>query len=176
LAFTKKHKGVLVEQYTQWLRDSEAVLMLEYSKMTMKSVDDLRAKVRETGSRAHVVKNTLFEMASKQAGFPFQGDLKGTTLVGISQTDVAALAKVFADAAKDPNGAYKLKGGFVAGRQIKAEDIKALADLPPLPVMRAKLLGVLQAPAAKLVRTLAEPGRRVAAVVKAYSEKAAPAA
>jgi large subunit ribosomal protein L10 len=176
LAFTKKHKGELLEQYTQWVRESQAVLMLEYSKMSMKNIDDLRAKLRESGSRAHVVKNTLFDLATKQAGFPFKGDMQGTTLMGVTQTDVAALAKIFADAAKDPNGPFKLKGGFVDGKQIRAEDIKALAELPPLPVMRARLLGVLQAPAVKLARTLAEPGRRIAAVVKAYSEKAAPAA
>ncbi len=57
------------------------------------------------------------------------------------------------------------------------EQVKALAELPPLPIMRAKLLGVLQAPASQLVRTLVEPARSLAAVFKAYSEKeAAPAA
>jgi large subunit ribosomal protein L10 len=55
--------------------------------------------------------------------------------------------------------------------------VKALADLPPLPVVRAQLLGVLQAPASKLVRTIAEPGRSIAGVIKAYSEREqAPAA
>jgi len=176
LAFTKKEKSALLEQYTQWFKESQAVLMLEYSKMTMKSIDELRTKLRESGSKAHVVKNTLFALATKQAGLEFKGELTGTTLMGVTQTDVAALAKIFADAAKDPNGPFKLKGGFVDGKQIKAQDIKALADLPPLPVMRARMLGVLQAPAGKLVRTLAEPGRRIASVVKAYSDKAATAA
>ena len=54
--------------------------------------------------------------------------------------------------------------------------VKALADLPPLPVVRAQLLGVLQAPAGKLVRTIAEPARSLASVLQAYSEKAQAAA
>ena len=54
-----------------------------------------------------------------------------------------------------------------------ADEIKMLADLPPLPVMRARILGILNAPASKLVRTLAEPARQIAAVVKAYSEQGA---
>jgi large subunit ribosomal protein L10 len=61
---------------------------------------------------------------------------------------------------------------------ISAADVKALADMPPLPVVRAQLLGVLSAPAAKLVRTINEPARGLAAVIKAHSDKTeeAPAA
>ena len=59
----------------------------------------------------------------------------------------------------------------MAGKALSASQVKALSDLPPLPVMRATLLGVLQAPASKLVRTIAEPARGLAAVVKAFTEK-----
>jgi large subunit ribosomal protein L10 len=61
----------------------------------------------------------------------------------------------------------------MSGMTLKPAEVKALASLPPLPVMRAQLLGTLLAPAGKLVRTLAEPGRQVASVVRAYSEKVA---
>ena len=70
-----------------------------------------------------------------------------------------------------------MKGGYLDGQAISARQVKSLAELPPLPVMRAQLLGVISAPATKFVRTLAEPARSVAGVLKAYSEKeAAPAA
>jgi len=69
-----------------------------------------------------------------------------------------------------------VKGGFLGKVIISETQVKALADLPPLPVMQATLLGVISAPATKLVRTLAEPARSMAAVVKAYSEKAPVAA
>jgi large subunit ribosomal protein L10 len=65
----------------------------------------------------------------------------------------------------------KVKGGFMDKQTLSESQVKALATLPPLPVVRAQLLGVLQAPASKLVRTLAEPARQVASVVKAYSDK-----
>jgi large subunit ribosomal protein L10 len=67
--------------------------------------------------------------------------------------------------------AIKLKGGFLDNQALNANQVKALGDLPPLPVVRAQLLGVLQAPAGKLVRTLAEPARSLASVLRAYSEK-----
>ena len=69
-----------------------------------------------------------------------------------------------------------MKGGFLDAKALNSAQVKSLASLPPLPVLRAQLLGILQAPASKLVRTLAEPGRSLAYVVKAYSDKAAPAA
>jgi large subunit ribosomal protein L10 len=73
------------------------------------------------------------------------------------------------------NEFVKVKGGLLSGRSLNPAQVKALADMPPLPVMRATLLGVLQAPAGKLVRTIAEPARGLAGVVKAFSEKAAAA-
>ena len=84
--------------------------------------------------------------------------------------DVAGTAKALSDATKSIEF-VKVKGGFMDKQALNAAQVKSLADLPPLPVVRAQLLGVLQAPASKLVRTLAEPARQVAAVIKAYSDK-----
>lgn len=144
--------------------------MLEYNKMTMKDIDAFRAKVRETGSEAHVVKNTLMQMAMTNAGYKNVIKAEGTCLVGFAYSDAPALAKVFADATKNSD-IFKLRNGYLEKEELSVQQVKALADLPPLPVMRATLLGVLQAPASKLVRTLAEPARSLAAVVKAYSDK-----
>jgi large subunit ribosomal protein L10 len=72
--------------------------------------------------------------------------------------------------------AIKLKGGFLNKQALTAVQVKSLADMPPLPVVRAQLLGVLQAPASKLVRTIAEPARSLASVFRAYTEKAQAAA
>jgi len=172
LAFSKKHKNLLLNQYEQWLNQSNAVFMLEFSGMNMKAIDELRSKTREAGGQAHIVKNTIMQLALKEAGFETSGDLVGTTLVGFSFGEAPELAKTFNDLAKSSE-IFKIKGGFLDRRQISASDVKTLAELPPLPVMRARLLGMIQAPATQLVRTLAEPARQVAAVVKAYSEKEA---
>lgn len=172
MAFTKKHKSLMLEQYGAWLTKSQAVFLLEYKGMAMKDIDALRAKARDAGGEMHVVKNTLFEMALKNAGYDQPNEYtEGSTVVGFAFNDAPALAKMISDSTKNTE-TFKVKGGFLAGKVMSKTEVKALADLPPLPVMRAMLLGTLLAPAGKLVRTLAEPGRSVAAVIKAHSEKA----
>lgn len=177
MAFSKQHKGEMLAQYGEWLNRSEAVFLLEYKRMTMKDVENLRAKAREMGGEMHIVKNTLFRMALAEHGIKEPETLaEGSTIAGFAFTDPPAIAKIISDATRNSE-IFKVKGGFLGKAAISQVQVKALADLPPLPVMRATLLGVLLAPASKLVRTLAEPGRSVAGVIKAYSEKeAAPAA
>lgn len=171
MAFTREDKEKILAQYDEWLHKSSAVFMIEYKRMNMKEIDAIRAKIRDAGGQGHVVKNTLMEIALKRAGFVTHGDLTGTTLMGFAFGDAPALAKTFVEITK--NEALSIKGGFLDQKQISAKEVKALAELPPLPVMRAMLLGTLLAPAGKLVRTVAEPARQVAAVIKAYSEKEA---
>lgn len=170
MAFTKEEKAQMMEQYESWLAKSQAVFMLEYAKMGMKVVDDVRAKAREVGGEMHVVKNTLFGNVLDQLGWEGKAFLDQTTLIGFAFTDAPALAKVVTDASTKSDF-FKVKGGLLSKRAISAESIKALADMPPLPVVRAQLLGVLSAPASKLVRTINEPARGLAAVVRAHSEK-----
>jgi large subunit ribosomal protein L10 len=169
LAFTKQHKGLLLKQYNKWLKQSQAVFVLEYTKMGMKEVDTLRSKVRDAGGELHVVKNTLIELALKNAGIETK-TLVGTCLFGFAINDIPAMAKVFGDATKNSE-VFKLKGGYLSGHPISPENVKALADMPPLSVLRSRLLGMLNTPASQLVRTLAEPARQMAYVVKAYSEQ-----
>lgn len=167
MAFSKQHKSVILKSYEQLLKQSQAVFVIQYKKMTMKEVDVLRNKVRDAGGQLHVVKNTLMGIALERYGVRHT-TLEGTSLMGFAINDVPALAKVFVDQTKNTE-VYKIKCGYMDGRQITASDVKSLADLPPLPVMRAKLLGMLQAPAGKLVRTINEPARSLAFVFKAYA-------
>jgi len=172
LAFTKKQKTDMMVQYQDWATRSQAVFMLEFNKMSQKDIDALRAKAREAGGELHIVKNTLFSIVLDQLGYDHGKLLENTTLVGFAFGDAPALAKIVNDTAK--SDIYKVKGGLLDKKAISPAQVKALADLPPLPVIRAQLLGVFQAPATKLVRTIAEPGRSIAGVIKAYSD--APAA
>ena len=169
MAFTKEQKEKMLEQYENWLSKSQAMFLLQYSKMDMKAVDDIRVKAREAGGEMHVVKNTLFGLLLDQRGIGGKNYLDETTLVGFAFNDAPALAKVVNDATK--SDFFKIKGGMLGKSLLSAQDIKALADMPPLPVVRAQLLGVLQAPAAQLVRTVNEPARGLASVVRAYHEK-----
>lgn len=171
MAISKQRKNEMVQEYVDWANRSEAMFMTEYIGLTMKQMDDLRNKVRAAGGEFHIVKNTLGEVAFKQAGLPADLQLlEGSTAVAFAFRDAPALAKVMSDFART-NEFVKIKGGYLNQKAISAENVKALADLPPLPVMRAQLLGVLQAPASKLVRTLAEPARSLAAVIKAYADQ-----
>lgn len=174
MAFTKDEKTKMMQQYEDWLARSQAVFMVEYSKMGMQEVDSIRAKARDAGGEMHVVKNTLFSLVLDQQGIDVKKYLEKTTLIGFAFNDAPALAKVVSDATK--SDVFKLKGGLLGKNAISASDIKALADMPPLPVVRAQLLGVLSAPAAKLVRTVNEPARGLAAVIKAHADQEAPAA
>jgi large subunit ribosomal protein L10 len=166
----------MLAEYTQWLGKSQAVVLVEYAGVKMKDLDAIRAKARESGGEFHIVKNTLAKLALEKAGFKVPADYaEKSTAIGFAFNDAAGFTKALTEVTKGME-AVKIKGGFLGAQALNAAQVKSLANLPPLPVMRAQLLGVLQAPASKLVRTLAEPGRQLAYVVKAYSEKAAPTA
>jgi len=171
LAISKQRKDELVSQYVKWANQSQAMIVTEYLGMSMKQVDDLRSKVRDAGGEFHIIKNTLGEVALKQAGLSFPPKmLEGSSAVVFAFRDVPAMAKVMKDYARTSEF-IKVKGGYLEKKQISAAEVMSLADLPPLPVLRAQLLGTIMAPATKLVRTLAEPARQLAAVIKAYADK-----
>ncbi|HWR66246.1 MAG TPA: 50S ribosomal protein L10 [Bellilinea sp.] len=175
MAFSKEQKTKLIDQYTDWVKQSQGMVALSYNKMSMKEIDTLRSKVREAGGELHVVKNTLMKLALDGMGVSKTDVFEGVSLVGFAFHDAPALAKVIKDSTAKSE-IFAVKGGYLGNEMLDASQIKALADLPPLPVMRATLLGTILAPASKLVRTLAEPARGLAAVVKAYSESGAAAA
>ena len=177
MAITKEQKREMVAQYGEWLERSDAIVLAEYTGMNMKDMDALRAKIREAGGEFHVVKNTLAKLALKDAEIDYDDEhFLSSTAIGFAFEDPPALAKAITDFAKESE-ALKVKVGYLDKQMMSAAEVKALADLPPLPVMRATLLSTLLAPASQLVRTLAEPGRQVAAVMKAYSDRdAAPEA
>jgi len=177
LAISKQRKNEVLDQYKSWIEQSQAVILVEYTGANMKNMDAIRAKVREAGGEFHVIKNTIARRAFEAQGIEFPEDyLLNSTAASFAFSDPAAAAKALSEASKGLE-AIKVKGGVMDKQVLNAAQVKALSDLPPLPVVRAQLLGVLLAPASKLVRTLAEPGRQVASVVKAYSDKgASPAA
>lgn len=175
MAISKQRKNEMLDEYQAWINRSQALIVTEYAGMTMSQMDDLRRKVREIGGEFHIIKNTLGSLAVKQAGLAEAKTLlEGSTAIVFAFSDAPAMAKTITDAART-NEFLKVKGGYLGAKSMTAEQVKALADMPPLPVMRAQLLGAILAPASQLARTLAEPARALAAVIKAYAE-AVPAA
>lgn len=175
MAITKERKNELIQQYGEWLNRSQLQIVLTYTGLTMKDVDLLRSKLREAGGEFHVVKNTLAKLAFQQAGMPLPEKLfDESTAVAYAFEEAPVFAKALTDFAKSSDF-VQVKGGYLDKIPISSADVKNLADMPPLPVMRAQLLGVILAPASKLVRTLAEPARGLAAVIKAHAEPEAAA-
>jgi large subunit ribosomal protein L10 len=176
LALSKQKKEEVLNQYKVWLEKSQSVILVEYIGANMKDMENIRAQVRDSDGAFHVVKNTLVKLALEAGGYPIpEGLLENTTAATFAFSDPAGTAKALSDASKDLDF-IKVKVGYMGTEVLDADQVKALADLPPLPVLRGQLLGVLQAPASKLVRTVAEPARSLASVFRAYSEQAQAAA
>ena len=169
MAFTKDEKSKMMAQYGEWLDKASGFFMVNYDKMDMKAIDGIRAKVREAGGEAHVVKNTLMTKMLQEKEYAEGEALTGTTLVNFAFDDPAAVAKQVNEIVKDK--AFRIKYGYLDKNVLSAEEVAKLGNLPSLPVMRAKLLGTISAPASQLVRTINEPARGLAAVIQANVDK-----
>ena len=171
MAISKEHKNELTTQYRSWVSRSQGLFIAEYRGLKMKDIDAIRGKVREVGGEFHIIKNTLGKLALEAEGYTLpEGYFKGTTAVVFAFNDAPAVAKVMAEFTRTSEF-LKFKGGFLEHQSIGAGGVQALADLPPLPVVRAKLLGTILTPASLLVRVLVAPARQVASVIKAYADK-----
>ena len=171
MAISKQQKEELVEQYKKWVAESDGLVLTHYHGLSVKDISDLRREIRETGGEFHIIKNTLAKLAFEESGREWKEDVFiGPTALGISYQNPSGLAKVIKDFSKE-FGTIEIKSGYLAERLVTVEEIIALAELPSMEEIRAKLLRTIGAPASKLARVLAEPGRQLAAVLKSYSEK-----
>jgi len=170
LAFTRKEKEAMVEQYKGWIENSNAFFIMSFQNMNMQVIDEAREELRDVNGEIHVVKNRLFRLIMDEMDLDFEdGFWEENNMVSFAFSDAPSVAKVMSDISK--TNVFGIRRGYMDGRLLAADEVKALADLPTLPVMRGMLLGTIMASASKLVRTLAEPARSMAAVVKAFSEE-----
>jgi large subunit ribosomal protein L10 len=171
LAISKERKRELVELYSDWLNSSLAMFVTEYIGLNMNEMDELRSRVREAGGEFHIVKNTLVKRAFEAAGLPMPEEyLDGPTAIGFAFEDAPYMAKALSEFAKESDF-LKIRGGYLEKELMSTADVTALAELPPLPIMRSTLLSAIMAPATRFARTISEPGRQIASVLKAYSEQ-----
>ena len=170
-----EQKQAMVAEVASKLAAAQAVIVAEYRGLDVARVTQLRAKARKSGLYLQVLKNTLARRAVK--GTPFEKlteKLVGPLMYGIAQDPVAG-AKVLSEFAKE-NEQFVIKAGAMPNSMMSVQDIKALATLPSRDELLAKLAGTLQAPIAKLVRTMNEvPGKfvRALAAVRDAKQKAA---
>ena len=149
-----EQKKQVVAQLVETLKSAQAGVLVDYRGITVEQDTQLRAKLREAGVEYKVVKNTLTRFAAKEVGFEeLDEQLNGPTALAISTTDAVAPAKVISDFAKEVE-AIQIKAGFVDGKVISLDEVKTLASTPSREVLIAKIMGSLNAPISKLVRTL----------------------
>lgn len=170
-----EQKQAVVSEVSAELARAQAVVIAEYRGLNVARVTQLRAKARKSGLYLKVLKNTLARRAVQ--GTPFEKlteQLTGPLMYGIGQ-DPVACAKVLSEFAKD-NDAFVIRAGAMPNAMMSAKEVKALAMLPSRDELLATLLGTMQAPVAKLVRTMNEvPARfaRTLAAVRDAREQAA---
>lgn len=170
MAINKDRKLELVQQYKEWLDENNGIVFTSYSGITVKELEGLRRKIREMGGEFHVVKNTLIQLALADAGLNLpQEILQGTTAIGFTSEDIPGLAKAISDLAKE-SSAMNIKGGVVDRVIYNGAQMKNLAELPPLPIIQAQLLSMIQAPASRVANALASSVRQLVNVTKAYAD------
>ncbi|OGO14899.1 MAG: 50S ribosomal protein L10 [Chloroflexi bacterium RBG_16_48_8] len=170
MAISKERKLELVEQYKEWLEESSGIVLTSFSGITVKELEGLRRNIREIGGEFHVVKNTLIELALKDAGITLPNEiLQGTTAIGFTSEDIPGLAKAISELARE-SGSIDIKGGVVEKVVYNGNQMKSLADLPPLPILQAKLLSMIQTPASRVAMVLAGSVRQLINVTKAYAD------
>lgn len=157
----RDEKKQLLDELHDLVEGSEVVVIAHYKGLTVSEVSDLRRTVREAGAGFKVTKNRITKLALKGTKYEGMIDLfKGPTAIAYS-TDPVAPCKACVNFAKD-NEKLVIVGGAMGANALSVSEINRLASIPSMDELRAKLIGLLQAPASKLAR-----------VTKAYSEKEA---
>lgn len=163
-------KEALVAELQETFSNAELVVITHQTGLSVAEVSDLRAQMREAGAAFRVTKNTLAKIALKGTKFEhLEGHFTGPSAVAYS-TDPVAAAKVAVGFSKK-NEKLTIIAGALAEKALDAEAVKALATLPSLDELRAKLVGLLQAPATKLAGVTQAPAGQLARVFAAYGEK-----
>ncbi len=168
----RAQKAEAVAELKQTFNETAVVVITRNLGMTVAQSTDLRIKMRDAGARFKVAKNTLTLIAVEGTTYAPIGEmLTGPTALATSADPVAA-AKVAVDFAKT-NDRFEIVGGAMGDTLLDVNGVKALAELPSLDQLRATIIGLVQAPATKIARTVSEPGAMLARVFGAYAAKEA---
>ena len=166
-------KKILTKEYVSRINASPFFIVVDYRGLKVAHMTELRKRLNKAGAEVHVVKNSIFRIAVKEAGVAdLANTMTGQLAVVTGKKDISAAAKVvksFTAEFEKP----KLQFGYLNSQRLADKDILALADLPSIEVLRGKLLGVLNAPATKLVALMNTPASQLARVLQAKADKGA---
>jgi large subunit ribosomal protein L10 len=165
----RTEKEQVVAELVEQLRSTDSLIVADYRGLTNAQLEELRGKLRGSGARFQIVKNTLTRRAASEAGAEARlALLEGPTAIAFvdAEGDPVAVAKALSDTAKETK-VLALRGGTLSGRSISGEDVEELAKLPAPEVVKSQLVGVVVAPLTQLVGLLAAPLRDLVGLVDA---------
>lgn len=147
------------------------IIVTDYHGLKVGQFSDLRNRLANAGARCQVVKNSFVNRATRELGMPdLSTYLNGQTAIVTGDKDISVAAKVLKTFAQDAKK-LKLKVGVLDNTLLSEKEVESLADLPSKEVLQAQLLGLLQAPATQLLRTMNEPASMLARLLQARIDK-----
>ena len=150
----REQKTALVQELSEQIRSADAIFAVDYRGISVSQAAELRGRLRDAGTRFRIVKNSLTERASDQAGAEeLRAVLEGPTALAFVSGDAAVAAKAISDAGRTL-GTLAFKGGMMNGTALTAEQVQSIARLPARDVLHGQLVGTIAAPLSQLVRTL----------------------
>jgi large subunit ribosomal protein L10 len=165
----RTEKEQVVAELAEQLRSTDSLIVADYRGLTNAQLEELRGKLRGSGARFQIVKNTLTRRAAAEAGAEaLLALLEGPTAIAFvdADGDPVAVAKALSDTAKETK-VLALRGGTLSGRSISGEDIEELAKLPAPEVIKSQLVGVIIAPLTQLAGLLSAPLRDLVGLIDA---------
>jgi large subunit ribosomal protein L10 len=166
----RAQKQSAVETLAEDFGSVAAVFAFDYRGLKVEQATEFRTKIRESGARYRVIKNTLAKRAIAGTSLEaLEPHLKGMTGLAYTETDAVALAKVISNFAKDVP-AIVFKAGLLADRTLDESQFKALASLPSREELLSQLLSVFQAPIRNFLGVLQAPARDLVLVLKAHAD------
>ncbi|HEX8668997.1 MAG TPA: 50S ribosomal protein L10 [Allosphingosinicella sp.] len=166
----RAQKRELVDELKQTFSETSVVVVTRNLGLSVAQSTALRNRMRDAGASYKVSKNTLALIAVEDTPYASISEmLKGPTALATSSDPVAA-AKVAVDFAKTTDK-FEIVGGAMGDTVLDVNGVRALAELPSLDELRATIIGLIQAPASKIARTINEPGAMLARVFGAYAAK-----
>jgi len=167
----RAEKQNISAEYITRLNASPYFIVVDYQGLKVGPITELRKRLHKAGAEMHVVKNSIFRIAAKEAGVAdLSGALAGQLAVVTGRQDVSSAAKVIKSFSAEFDKP-KLKFGYLNNQRLESKDLVMLADLPSIEVLRGTLLGMLNTPATSLVRILNTPASQLARVLQAKADK-----
>lgn len=167
----RAEKKQLVESMNASFSEADIVIVSHYKGITVAQADDLRNKVRGANANFQVTKNRLTKLALAGTAYEQLSEkFTGPTAVATANDDPVGVSKALTEFAKG-NDNFVILGGALGERALEVKDIEALAKMPSLEELRAKIVGMLQTPATRIAGVLQAPGGQVARVLSAHAAK-----